>query len=94
MFAAVNVITIAFPFTLSIYIQFRWLGLWGSAGLGVFPQAVAYVRKVLFPLYWSEVLFVSAETGEGVAKIWTAVDAAVNQVPAFSFLGLISSFAV
>ncbi|CDJ69979.1 GTP-binding protein EngA, putative [Eimeria necatrix] len=44
-------------------------------------EAVEYVRKVLFPLYWSEVLFVSAETGEGVAKIWTAVDAAVNQPP-------------
>ncbi|KAL8453475.1 hypothetical protein Emag_001848 [Eimeria magna] len=42
-------------------------------------QAVDYVRKALDPLAWAEVLFVSAETGQNVAKIWQAVDAAVLQ---------------
>ncbi|XP_026189634.1 uncharacterized protein LOC34617979 [Cyclospora cayetanensis] len=44
-------------------------------------EAVDYVRRVLFPVHWAEVLFVSAETGSGVAKIWSAVDAAAQQVP-------------
>ncbi|OEH75132.1 GTP-binding protein [Cyclospora cayetanensis] len=42
-------------------------------------EAVDYVRRVLFPVHWAEVLFVSAETGSGVAKIWSAVDAAAQQ---------------
>ncbi|KAL8272145.1 hypothetical protein Esti_003914 [Eimeria stiedai] len=42
-------------------------------------EAVDYVRKTLHPLAWAEVLFVSAETGQNVAKIWQAVDAAVQQ---------------
>ena len=44
------------------------------------PQAVDYVHKVLFPLYWADVLFVSAETGIGVSRIWQAIDTAAQQV--------------
>ncbi|KAL8434515.1 hypothetical protein Efla_000031 [Eimeria flavescens] len=42
-------------------------------------EAVEYVRRLLYPVAWADVLFVSGLTGHNISKIWGAVDAATQQ---------------